>query len=86
MRVKKPTKRIRINTYIHTTSGDLNTSLMPRETTYMFVCFDGVWRLVHTFPFDNDKLVRDFVRGYLKMKKSNTIGIKIEKHIFGQGR
>lgn len=86
MRVKKPTKRIRISTYIHTTNGDLNVSLMPRETTMMFVCIDGVWRLAHTFPFTNDKLVRDYVRGYLKIKKDESILVRVEKHIFGQGR
>lgn len=86
MRVKKPTKRIRINTYIHTTNCDIHSSLMPQQTTFMFVCYNGYWTLAHTFPMTDDKLVRNFVRGYLKSQKSKNIQVRIEKHIFGAGR
>ena len=85
MRVKKPTKRIHIHTYIHITT-DINSSLMPKQTTFMFVCKNGNWTLAHTFPFTDDKLVRDFVRGYIKMQKDKSLAVRVEKHIFGQGR
>jgi hypothetical protein len=86
MRVKKPTKRIRIHTYIHTTNCDINSSLMPKQTTFMFVCYNGYWTLAHTFPFTNDKIVRDFVREYLKMNKKKQVAVRLEKHIYGAGR
>lgn len=82
------TKRIRIHTYIHTTMGDLNGSLIPRQTTFMFTITNGTWTLAHTFPETPDYIVREFVRGYLKLKKSEgkEACVRIEKHIFGGAR
>lgn len=86
MRVKKPTKRIHIHTYIHTTNCDIHSSMIPKNTTFMFVCRNGVWALEHTFPNINDNVVRNFVRGYLKTTHDKTVTVRVEKHIFGMGR
>ena len=86
MRTKQKTKRIHIHTCIHTTNCDIHTSLMPTNVTFMFVCKNGVWAAAHTFPNINDKIVRDFVRAYLKQNKGTGISVRLEKHIFGAGR
>lgn len=80
----RKTKRIRIHTYVHTTMGGLNDSLIPHQTTFMFVCRQGVWSLAHTFGCMPDNIVRDFVRGWLKCSKADeTVAVRLEKHIFG---
>lgn len=87
MRTKRPTKRIHIHTYIHTSMNDINTSLMPKQITFMFVLpIGGQWMLRHTFPYTDDKIVRDFVRGYTKMSKGTIAAVRIEKHIYGGAR
>lgn len=84
MRKKRPTKRIHIHTYIHTSMNDISTSLMPKQTTFMFVLpHGGQWMLRHTFPYTDDKIVRDFVRSYAKMSKKTIAAIRVEKHIYG---
>lgn len=84
MRTKKPTKRIHIHTYVHTTMGGLKDSLIPHQTTFMFTCKNGVWSLAHTFGCMPDYIVRDFVRGWLNCNRSEeAVAVRIEKHIFG---
>lgn len=84
IRRKRPAKRVFIHTYIHTTMNDMESSLMPRETTFMFILKDGVWQLAHTFPCTQDKIVRGFARAYSKQMKDVVAAIRIEKHIFGK--
>lgn len=86
MRTKEKTKRIHIHTYIHTTNSDIHSSLLPKNTTFLFTCKNGIWQLAHTFPYINDKIVRDFTRAYLKQMRGQGVYVRIEKHIFGSGR